>query len=405
MDEIKSGLYSDPPGFNFYTYELDKTGEVKKDKYGIGCLRCSRGTNYVESIHRQYNTTFRHKAGIEMGDALLAERRHRHNLDVAQRTYRDFPKVGHYDTWLVDTLQKVLEQNTGKSMFPGWHNVGDYEDTDESFITVPIHSEALQKRLELRVNQLHESDPGFRKIKLSPDVKFLCEAWGVSLPFLPVMRRQEYRLFSVLMLKDMDTFDPEKMSFLWMDYVDGREIYPKLGVQLRKYHRFWERNARIQSAVKKAKSRTDALDEYLSRKLPPEMLEVIETRVSPADSTDFIESAPEFESEATEVEQTVTLTTATTATAGRITTNRQQTTARTGRTATNQQQMMFQQPVFQFWQQPMMPLRMPLPIAPTMLRPSDAGFILVNGETIGTGLPHGMGKLAKGKKKDDVTCA
>jgi hypothetical protein len=136
------------------------------------------------------------------------------------------------------------------------------------------------------------------------------------------------------------------------------------------------------------------------------MLEVMETRVSPADNTDHTESAPEFESEATEVEQTETLMAATTVSPGRTLKERQQTTATAGRTATNRQQMMFQQPVFQLWQQPMMPLRMPLPIAATMLRPPDAGFILVNGETIGTGLPYGMGNWQQRREQnDDVTCA
>ncbi|KAG7345472.1 hypothetical protein IV203_033003 [Nitzschia inconspicua] len=88
--------------------------------HGIPLLRCCQGTNLVECVHRQYNTTFRHKAGIEMGDAQISERRHRHNLDMAQQVYRDFPKVGHYDTWKIDVLQKLVGQNTGKLLYPGW---------------------------------------------------------------------------------------------------------------------------------------------------------------------------------------------------------------------------------------------------------------------------------------------
>ncbi|KAG7368848.1 hypothetical protein IV203_031591 [Nitzschia inconspicua] len=58
------------------------------------------------------------KAGIE--NAHISERRHLHNLDMAQRVYRDFPKVGHYDTWKIYALQKPVEQNTGKLLYPGW---------------------------------------------------------------------------------------------------------------------------------------------------------------------------------------------------------------------------------------------------------------------------------------------
>ncbi|KAG7351959.1 hypothetical protein IV203_008007 [Nitzschia inconspicua] len=137
LGEIKRGFCLDPPGFNFYTYEMTDAGEIKKDSHGIPLLRCCWGTNLVECVHRQYNTTFRHKAGIEMGDAQISERRHRHNLDMAQRVYQDFPKVGHYDTWKIDVLQKLVEQNTGKLLYPGWTCVIDYLETDESFVTVP----------------------------------------------------------------------------------------------------------------------------------------------------------------------------------------------------------------------------------------------------------------------------
>ena len=61
LDEILEGYYSDPPGFDFYTYN---EGAVKKDKYGIPLLESCRGTSRVESIHRQYNTLFRHYSGI-----------------------------------------------------------------------------------------------------------------------------------------------------------------------------------------------------------------------------------------------------------------------------------------------------------------------------------------------------
>jgi hypothetical protein len=113
LEEVKRGFYSDPPGFNFYTYEMDDSGNIKKDIYGIPLIRCCRGTNMVEAIHRLYNDLFKHRSGIEMGDAKLAESWHRHNWDRAQKIYRDFPRVGHYDVWKIDILQKLVEQNTG----------------------------------------------------------------------------------------------------------------------------------------------------------------------------------------------------------------------------------------------------------------------------------------------------
>lgn len=84
MDEILEGYYSDPPGFDFYTYKLDHEGAVEKDKYGIPLLESCRGTSRVESIHRQYNTLFRHYSGIELGDVLFRERRHRRKTKVPE---------------------------------------------------------------------------------------------------------------------------------------------------------------------------------------------------------------------------------------------------------------------------------------------------------------------------------
>ena len=106
-----------------------------KDSYGILLIRCCRGTNMVEAIHRLCNALFKHRSGIEMGDAKLAERRHRHNWDRAQKIYRDFPRVGHYDVWKIDILQKLVEQNTGESIFSGWSCVRDFVDSGTSRCT------------------------------------------------------------------------------------------------------------------------------------------------------------------------------------------------------------------------------------------------------------------------------
>ncbi|KAG7356808.1 hypothetical protein IV203_001494 [Nitzschia inconspicua] len=202
--------------------------------HGIPLLRCCQGTNLVECVLRQYNTTFRHKAGIEMGDAQISERRHRHNLDMAQQVYRDFPKVGHYDTWKIDVLQKLVGQNTGKLLYPGWTCVSDCLETDESFVTVLLHTSDLHDKLLNRVQQLQEADD--YNPKLSRDVKFSCNS----------------------------------MSHLWIAHVNGQGIFPKLPVQLKKYHQHWERNRRIQDAMERAKSEIELMNSYLAKKVPIE---------------------------------------------------------------------------------------------------------------------------------------
>jgi hypothetical protein len=198
-----------------------------------------------------------------MGDTLLAERRHRHNIDVARRNFQDYPDVGHYDTWLVDLLQELVEHNTGKILYQGWQSVCDYEDSDESFVTTPLHSSDLQKALDDRVECLRR-DGSFR-LNFSRDVKFLCKAWGVPIPFLPVTKKEEFRLFSKLMLRDMGRFDADQMAKLWIDYVDGTTIFPKLPVQLRSYYKDWERNRRINAQQQRALPDLQLFDKYLKR--------------------------------------------------------------------------------------------------------------------------------------------
>ena len=267
LNEILESYYSDPPGMDWYFYELDSKKNIKKDQYGIELIRSSRGTNMVENVHRQYNTTFRHRSGIEIGDALLAERRHRHNIDVARRNYVDYPDVGHYDTWVVDCLQELLEYNTGKVLYHGWQSVCDFEDTDESFVLTPLHSADLQEALEVRVAEL-QKNPYF-KLRFSSDVEFLSRAWGVPIPFLPVTGNEEYKLFSKLMLQKMKKFDAEQMAMLWIEYVDGKSIMPKLPVQLKTYHRDWERNRRIQAQQERAAPDMRLLDTFMKQVSSP----------------------------------------------------------------------------------------------------------------------------------------
>ncbi|KAG7371052.1 hypothetical protein IV203_019622 [Nitzschia inconspicua] len=232
LDEILEGFYSDPPGFDFYTFELDKNGQVKKDSYGIALLFSCRGTSHVESVHRQYNTMFRHMSGLEMGDALFRERRHRNNIDVARRRYLNVPEFGHYDT-----------------------------------------CQGLQNKLDETVAAMKAADVSWTP-KLTADMKFLCEAWGVKLPFLPVNGKDEFRVFSRIMFRaDFARFDSEQMAHLWMEYVNGYTVYPKLPLQLREYHKAGERNKRIKRAEERMKTDSEMLKSFLESKVSIEIEE------------------------------------------------------------------------------------------------------------------------------------
>ena len=150
LKEILQGYYSDPPGFSFYTNQLNKNGEPMLDKSGIALWDCNRGTNDVEAFHKQlvalYGTWC---TGLEMSDALLTEHRHRYNHKINERKRLGFPKlVGHYDTWKIDAIQLLVEKTHKVLLFPDWSNSSDYRSTPESFGTVPLHSYELHMALE-----------------------------------------------------------------------------------------------------------------------------------------------------------------------------------------------------------------------------------------------------------------
>ena len=143
LKEILAGHAADGP-FSFYTQRLDVRGKPAVDADGLALLDCNRGTNDTELCHKQLVTTWgTWCVGVEMSDCLLREWRHRYNQRQSERRRLGFPKLGHYDTWLVDALQLLVEANHGKLLYPEWSNASDYVETAESFDTVALHSTEL----------------------------------------------------------------------------------------------------------------------------------------------------------------------------------------------------------------------------------------------------------------------
>jgi hypothetical protein len=211
-----------------------------------------------------------------MGDCLIAERRHRHNLAAASSHLPDHPKLGHCNTWVVDKVQILVEQNHGVVLHPRWNNAGDFRDTAETFVTVALHSEELHTALDRRVATLDKSISE----NLPGDLRFLAQAMGVALPFLPVRGKTECILFSKILLHEMNTFDVFAMSLLWIPHVDGKEVFPKLPGQLQQHYKKWKRNRAVQDAFSRMRRENDKL-ESLNKQLVPKDLrqEVAESGV------------------------------------------------------------------------------------------------------------------------------
>lgn len=113
-----------------------------------------------------------------MSDFLLAERRQRHNHRASERRRIGFPKIGHYDTWLIDQLQILVLKNHDHVLYP------------------------------------------------KSDQNHLCKSMGTKLPFLPFATKEENSLFANLALRnDFPSMSNEDSAAVeWCKYVDGVSV-------------------------------------------------------------------------------------------------------------------------------------------------------------------------------------
>eukprot|EP00956_Cyclotella_meneghiniana_P034536 scaffold105890_cov72-Cyclotella_meneghiniana.AAC.1 len=266
LREILKGYYSDPPGVSMYNKKKQKDGSVKKNKYGMDMIECIRGTNRTEAYHKNLIITFRSwHTGIEMSDALLSERRHRHNHRMSELRRDGFPTLGHYDTWYIDQLQIIVLENRGRVLYPNWSNASEFKETSESFDTVAIHNTSLHEAL------MHEWENRIDKtaVKLTSDQRNMCKSMDLPLPVLPFSTKEENIAFAECALKaDFPMNDHEAAAVEWCKLVNGVNIFPKLPVHIRLHKESFQRNQRIKDCVEMAKSGQDRLDELNSALIP-----------------------------------------------------------------------------------------------------------------------------------------
>ena len=54
----------------------------------------------------------------------------------------------------------------------------------------------------------------------------------------------------------------------WIDFVDGRNVFPKLQIQLKKYYNCWEKNSRIQAAMDQTKEQMNDVRTFIAEQVP-----------------------------------------------------------------------------------------------------------------------------------------
>ena len=260
LEEILAGHVSDPPGESFYSQKLDCYGEAVSNKHGLPVYSCERGTNSTENYHKQLLTSIgTWSAGTEIADTLRNEHRHRYNQSVSEQKRFGYPQIGHADTWLIDLLQMLVEENHDVLLYPFWSNTCDFLDTNETFGTIPLQS----AELTAAVNQLQTDTE-----KLTCEQKYLAKRQGVKVCFTPVVFAAEKVLFNRFLLLFPTPINFEALSMAWVKEVNCKTIFPKLPVYLRNYYEEWRRNQLIKEAVRRAATKKNALIEFNKRLVP-----------------------------------------------------------------------------------------------------------------------------------------
>ncbi|GFH55813.1 hypothetical protein CTEN210_12289 [Chaetoceros tenuissimus] len=258
LKEVLHGYYSDPPGLNLYQFELTNKGEIKYDLLlQVPLLRCKRDTNALEGSHSHINNAFGPSAcGPEIADAILAEHRHHSNLRACQKNLSNFPKIGHYNTWMIDAHVKVYERNHNELLYPTWICASDFAPTEEKFGFVSLVGKELEKEINDTVK--------VRDDKMTPTAKYLSKACGMAVHPRPWSTEYECKcLYQKLFTeatkihKNMDKVD-ELMTRLILKHVDGVKVFPKT----KAYNRIYRKRRKHYETLQKA-SRLMARDETL----------------------------------------------------------------------------------------------------------------------------------------------
>ena len=261
LNEILRGFYSDPPGLQLYTRRLCEDDSVMTNKYGMEMYDCARGTNALESYHKDLTTTFATwAAGIETSACLLKHRRHRSNQRCSERKRQGYCRTGTFDGWLVEELKVLVWKNHGVLLYPNRISSSEFKTTSEGFDVVPLQDFDVHQALKERCNEIDIP------VISSCDLQYLHESTGTLLPFLPFIDEEKLQFSKYA--KGRSNINHHDTAVHWnRHFVDGVKIMPKLECHVRDYMKKWERKQRIKQSFLRSKDGREML-EQLNKVLP-----------------------------------------------------------------------------------------------------------------------------------------
>jgi len=252
LHDVQKGWVSDPVGIPLYTVST-------QDKNGLNIYHCIRGTNSVEgAVHNPIRRSFASlNASVELADCLIADFRHRHNLDVGTLHKTGYEYKGHYDQWLDHEISKtrctiswkskpverVVLQETDALDFNqtveqfGITRIPDQIRLDNNFCGAPI-VDPITKAQDFSMLAAHVYPMKLHLSYLSGSRKdvysYLAAAQSTKYAVVPIHTEEEKRLFCIAIgpggpwaaARGQPKFD--EMVAWWSDKADGKTIFYKL---------------------------------------------------------------------------------------------------------------------------------------------------------------------------------
>ena len=193
--------------------------------------------------------------GVTVSGVLLAENRHHHNQGCAECRVDGHPLIRHYDTRLVDLLQRLVHTKIMAAL---------YIHTGQMQVT----SRTPTKNWYGCLTQL-ESTPGVRKSvwsykleKYKADTRTKDHQPGPRCQIVYVAichNRGEDCLHKKSFRHLLKT--EEKLAIWWCNHIDEINMFPKLTVYFCMHMKKWVKGNQIENTVKTAKKGADKLKE------------------------------------------------------------------------------------------------------------------------------------------------
>ncbi|KAF9041798.1 hypothetical protein BDZ89DRAFT_317341 [Hymenopellis radicata] len=226
LEYVRRGYISDPPGVALYI-------QLGIAENGLPLYRCCRGTNYTEGgVHRTMHAVMpiNGVSPRHMNNRLL-DYIYGHNVDVGTYNSTGHRYSGHYDLWLTNKRQRIINSEQLRLLVPsarvvtGWVNGDLYHQTDEVSGILPVPDSV---RIEADMLSYSDALPPKRHA-------YLAKKQGTRFPVITIVGAAERRLYSNLMRDDQSFAGPN--GPVWRDAVkrwnreaNGETIFYKVRI-------------------------------------------------------------------------------------------------------------------------------------------------------------------------------